>query len=106
MRTFRETVSWFAGANDTSDFPQSAICQVFDPSQGTEAEHGTAFYIGRNLLLTAAHVVAGQSSLIIVPGKNGEGIDTKHEPFGRFTVASAISFFSVGDHVVDVALPT
>ncbi|ROZ77747.1 papain-like cysteine protease family protein [Ramlibacter sp. WS9] len=89
LRFFRESVSWFAGVNDTSDFPHSAICQVFDPSQGTEAEHGTAFYIGRNLLLTAAHVVAGQSSLIIVPGKNGEGIDTKHEPFGRFTVASA-----------------
>ncbi|MDB5915682.1 MAG: hypothetical protein JWP22_4357, partial [Ramlibacter sp.] len=89
LRFFGESVQWFAGVTDTRNFPHSAICQVFDPAQGTEAEHGTAFYIGRNLLLTAAHVVAGKSSLIVVPGKNGQGVDTTHEPFGRFSVAAA-----------------
>lgn len=89
LRFFGESVQWFAGVPSTRSFPHSAICQVFDPTQGAEAEHGTAFYIGRNLLLTAAHVVAGKSSLIIVPGKNGLGQDANHEPFGRFTVASA-----------------
>jgi V8-like Glu-specific endopeptidase/cell wall-associated NlpC family hydrolase len=88
LRFFGESVQWFAGVNNTRDFPHSAICQVFDPARGPEAEQGTAFYIGRNLLLTAAHVVDGKSSLIIVPGKNGQGVDTTHEPFGRFTVSS------------------
>ncbi len=34
-------------------------------------------------------MVSGKSSLVFVPGKNGQGIDATHEPFGRFTVASA-----------------
>ena len=89
LRFFGESVQWFAGVTNTREFPHSAICQVFDPTRGAEAEQGTAFYIGRNLLLTAAHVVAGMSSLIFVPGKNGQGVDATHEPFGRFTVASA-----------------
>ena len=89
LRFFGESVQWFAGVSDTRVFPHCAICQVFDPAQGPEAEHGTAFYIGRNLLLTAAHVVAGKSSLIIAPGKNGQGVDATHEPYGRFTVSSA-----------------
>lgn len=89
LRFFAESVQWFAGVPSTRDFPHSAICQVFDPAQGPEAEQGTAFYIGRNLLLTAAHVVDGKNSLIFVPGKNGQGMDATHEPFGRFTVAAA-----------------
>jgi V8-like Glu-specific endopeptidase/cell wall-associated NlpC family hydrolase len=89
LRFFGESVSWFAGVTDTRNFPHSAICQVFDPAIGPEGERGTAFYIGRNLLLTAAHVVDGVSNLIIVPGKNGQGVDTAHEPFGRFNVSSA-----------------
>ena len=89
LRFFGESINWFAGVNDTRNFPHSAICQVVDPSQGPEYEHGTAFYIGRNLLLTAAHVVDGMSSLVIVPGKNSQGMDRAHEPFGRFTVAAA-----------------
>jgi len=89
LRFFAESVQWFAGVPDTRGFPHSAICQVFDPAQGPEAEQGTAFFIGRNLLLTAAHVVDGMNSLVFVPGKNGQGVDTAHEPFGRFTVASS-----------------
>lgn len=89
LRLFAESVQWFAGVPDTRGFPHSAICQVFDPARGAEAEQGTAFFIGRNLLLTAAHVVAGKSSLVFVPGKNGQGVDSTHEPFGRFTVAAA-----------------
>lgn len=89
LRFMAESVQWFAGVSNTRDFPHSAICQVFDPARGAEAEQGTAFYIGRNLLLTAAHVVDGMNSLIFVPGKNGLGVDSAHEPFGRFTVSSA-----------------
>ncbi|NML44212.1 trypsin-like serine protease [Ramlibacter sp. G-1-2-2] len=89
LRFFVESAQWFAGVPDTHGFPHSAICQVFDPARGPEVEQGTAFFIGRNLLLTAAHVVDGKNSLIFVPGKNGQGVDTTHEPFGRFTVASA-----------------
>lgn len=89
LKFFAESVNWFAGVPNTRIFPHSAICQVFDPSQGPEAEHGTAFYIGKNLLLTAAHVVDGMSSLAIVPGKNGKGVDSAHEFLGRYTVTSA-----------------
>src|SRR3954471_8333724 len=89
LRFFAESVKWFAGVPDTRNFPHSAICQVVDPAHGPEYEHGTAFYIGRNLLLTNCHVVDGKSSLVFVPGKNGHGVDTTHEPFGRFTVTSA-----------------
>jgi len=88
LRFLAESAQWFAGVPNTRGFPHSAICQVFDPTRGAEAEQGTAFYIGRNLLLTAAHVVAGKNSLIFVPGKNGQGVDSTHEPFGRVTVPS------------------
>jgi V8-like Glu-specific endopeptidase/cell wall-associated NlpC family hydrolase len=84
IRMFGEGLNWFLGVDDTSSFPHSAICAVRLSDGG---EHGTAFYIGRNLLLTAAHVVEGQSELTIVPGKRGSGGGT--EPFGRFTVTSA-----------------
>lgn len=89
LRFFAGSVAWFAGVSNTRDFPHSAICQVIDPSGGPENEHGTAFYIGRNLLLTAAHVVDGMNSLVFVPGKSGQGTGTANEPFGRFTVAKA-----------------
>ncbi|HST46042.1 MAG TPA: N-acetylmuramoyl-L-alanine amidase, partial [Luteimonas sp.] len=51
--------------------------------------HGSAFFIAPNLLLTAAHVVDGQSALIIVPGKNGAGTTAANEPFGRIRVGAA-----------------
>jgi V8-like Glu-specific endopeptidase/uncharacterized protein YycO len=77
------SVAWFVGVEDTTAFPHSAICQV--RTADTDEEIGSAFYIGPNLLLTAAHVVSGSSSLTFVPGKNG----ASSEPFGRFTVASS-----------------
>lgn len=77
------SVAWFVGVEDTGAFPHSAICQV--RTADTDEEIGSAFYIGPNLLLTAAHVVAGSSSLTFVPGKNG----ASSEPFGRFTVSSS-----------------
>ena len=108
LRFFAESVQWFAGVPSTRSFPHSAICQVFDPAAGPEQEHGTAFYIGRNLLLTAAHVVAGKRNLVFVPGKNGQGIDGTHEPFGRFTVASsnwrAHERYTAGSRDFDLAI--
>ncbi len=87
IRLFGQSAEWIAGVPDTRNFPHSAICFVGDIANGAEAEHGTAFFIGRHLLLTAGHVVDGMSRLVFVPGKNGRGIDATHEPFGRFEVA-------------------
>lgn len=84
IRMFAEGLNWFLGVDDTSSFPHSAICAV---RTADDEEHGSAFYIGPNLLLTAAHVVEDQSELIIVPGKRGSGAGT--EPYGRFTVSAS-----------------
>jgi len=89
LRLFGESVGWIAGVPDTRQFPHSAICFVADVASGPEQEHGTAFFVGRNLLVTAAHVVQGKSRLGFVPGKNGRGTDAAHEPFGRFEVSSS-----------------
>ena len=89
LRLFGESVGWIAGVPDTRQFPHSAICFVADVATGPDQEHGSAFFVGRNLLVTAAHVVQGKSRLGFVPGKNGRGTDAAHEPFGRFEVSSA-----------------
>lgn len=87
---FVSSAMWFLGVSDTRSPPHSAICQVRRPDGSAEgALHGSAFFIAPNLLLTAAHVVDGQSELIIVPGKNGSGAGSTTEPFGRFRVAAA-----------------
>jgi N-acetyl-anhydromuramyl-L-alanine amidase AmpD/V8-like Glu-specific endopeptidase len=84
---FAKGAMWFLGVADTTQPPYSAICQVRRPDGSAEGAHlGTAFFIGPRLLLTAGHVVDGQSELIIVPGKNGGGISSSTEPFGRFRV--------------------
>ena len=82
---FAKGAMWFLGVFDTTKPPYSAICQVRRPDGTAEGAHmGTAFFIAPRLLLTAAHVIDGQSELIIVPGKNGGGISSATEPFGRF----------------------
>jgi len=82
---FARGAMWFLGVTDTTHPPYSAICQVRRPDGTAEGAHsGTAFFIAPRLLLTAAHVVDGESELIIVPGKNGTGGGS--EPFGRFNV--------------------
>ncbi len=87
---FVSSAMWYLGVVDTTVPPHSAICQVRRPDGTDEgALHGSAFFIGPRLLLTAAHVVAGQDELIIVPGKNGAGISSATEPFGRFRVSSS-----------------
>ncbi|GAB3389078.1 N-acetylmuramoyl-L-alanine amidase [Lysobacter fragariae] len=84
---FARGAMWFLGVTDTTQPPFSAICQVRKPDGSAEGAHlGTAFFIGPRLLLTAAHVVDGESELIIVPGKNGAGTGRANEPFGRFRV--------------------
>lgn len=87
---FAASVQWWAGVENTTVMPHSAICQArrVDGSAGGDT-HGSAFFIAPNLLLTAAHVVDGQSELIIVPGKNGAGTGSANEPFGRFRVSAA-----------------
>lgn len=82
---FIESARWYLGVDDTTVPPHSAICQVRAVDGSEEGGlHGSAFFIAPRLLLTAAHVVDGQSELIIVPGKNGGGTGGGNEPFGRF----------------------
>ena len=84
---FVDSAMWYLGVTDTTVMPHAAICQI-RRSDGTEegALHGSGFFIGPRLILTAAHVVDGQSELIVVPGKNGGGTGGATEPFGRFRV--------------------
>lgn len=106
---FARGAMWFLGVTDTTKPPYSAICQVRRPDGSAEGAHmGTAFFIAPRLLLTAAHVVDGQSELIIVPGKNGGGTGSTSEPFGRFRVASSNFVkhpsYGVDGHDNDMAL--
>src|SRR5262249_55985938 len=72
---------------DTAGFPFSAICRLEWP----DGSWGTGFYVSRDRILTAGHVVYDPSTggpvarIDVVPGKNGAGV----EPFGRFTVSGA-----------------
>ncbi|MCF7220879.1 N-acetylmuramoyl-L-alanine amidase [Marilutibacter chinensis] len=97
---FLESAMWWLGVSDTTAPPHSAICQVRNSADG---ERGTAFFIGPRLLLTAAHVVRGQSELIIVPAKNAS-----NEPAGRFRVRSSDwqmhPSYVVGNRDFDMAL--
>ena len=87
---FVSSAQWLIGVGDTTVAPHSAICQARTVDGSAEGgQHGTAFFIAPNLLLTAAHVVDGQSELIIVRGKNGAGTGSAQEPFGRFRVRAA-----------------
>ena len=86
IRLFAETAVWIAGVFDTSRLPHSAICHVLVYNGDVLKGRATAFYIGRNLLMTNAHVVKSNTRLVVIPGKNGAGTDTAHEPFGRFSV--------------------
>ncbi|MBW8851355.1 MAG: N-acetylmuramoyl-L-alanine amidase [Xanthomonadales bacterium] len=88
-RFFLESARWFLGVDDTTVMPHSAICQVRFPQGSGDTNAGTAFFIGPRLILTAAHVLYGQSEVILVPGKNGDGTGSANEPFGRFRVTSA-----------------
>ena len=84
---FLDSAMWYLGVADTSVMPHSAICQIRRPDGSAEgALHGSGFFIGPRLIMTAAHVVDGQSELIVVPGKNGGGTGSATEPFGRFKV--------------------
>ena len=86
---FAASVQWWAGVDNTTVAPHSAICQARRVDGSVEGgQHGSAFFIAPNLLLTAAHVVADESELMIVPGKNGAGTASGNEPFGRFRVSA------------------
>jgi len=87
---FASSAQWLIGVGDTTVAPHSAICQARTVDGSAEGgQHGSVFFIAPNLLLTAAHVVDGQSELIIVRGKNGAGTGAAQEPFGRFRVTAA-----------------
>jgi V8-like Glu-specific endopeptidase/cell wall-associated NlpC family hydrolase len=86
LRLFAETAQWIAGVADTTHLPHSAICHVLVYAGDTLKGRATAFYIGRNLLMTNAHVLKGHTRMVVIPGKNGVGTDRAHEPFGRFSV--------------------
>jgi V8-like Glu-specific endopeptidase/N-acetyl-anhydromuramyl-L-alanine amidase AmpD len=76
----RRQQSWRAGVPDTSFFPHSAICH-FELPDGSP--WGTGFYVGRDLIATAAHVLAGQTQLRARAGRNGSA------NLGEFSVSSS-----------------
>jgi len=107
---FVDSAMWYLGVADTTVMPHSAICQIRVPDGTAEGGlNGTGFFIGPRLIMTAAHVVDGQSELIVVPGKNGGGTGGGAEPFGRFKVSSAnfrkfTGYSGNGDFDRDMAL--
>lgn len=86
LRLFAETAQWIAGVADTRALPHSAICHLLLYNAQGLRGRATGFYIGPKLLMTNAHVVHGTTRMVVIPGKNGAGTDTAHEPFGRFSV--------------------
>lgn len=95
---------WFVGVDDTRAFPHSAICQINTVDAAGNGWGGTGFYIGRNRILTAAHVLQGMAAATVIPGKNGS-----EEPFGRFTVNSsswriAPAYAGAGNYETDLAV--
>jgi len=104
---FVDSAMWYLGVGDTTVMPHSAICQIRRPDGTAEgALHGSGFFIGPRLILTAAHVVDGQSELIVVPGKNGGGVSSSTEPFGRFRVSTFRKHdsYGVNGHDFDMGL--
>lgn len=107
---FVDSAMWYLGVADTTVMPHSATCQIRVPDGTAEGGlNGTGFFIGPRLIMTAAHVVDGQSELIVVPGKNGGGTGSASEPFGRFKVSSAnfrkfTGYSGNGDFDRDMAL--
>ncbi len=99
---FADSAMWYLGVADTTVMPHSAICQIRVPNGTAEGGlHGSGFFIGPRLIMTAAHVVDGQSELIVVPGKNGGGTGSSTEPFGRFKVTQFRKHDAYGTHGSD-----
>ncbi|MBT9553525.1 MAG: N-acetylmuramoyl-L-alanine amidase [Hydrogenophaga sp.] len=99
---FLDSAMWYLGVLDTRVMPHSAVCQIRVPDGSTEGGlHGSGFFIGPRLIMTAAHVVNGQSELIVVRGKNGGGTAGANEPFGRFKVRTFRPHGSYGTHGSD-----
>ncbi|MBN8214075.1 MAG: N-acetylmuramoyl-L-alanine amidase [Xanthomonadales bacterium] len=99
---FLDSAMWYLGVGDTRVMPHSAICQIRVPDGTAEGGlHGSGFFIGPRLIMTAAHVVDGQSELIVVPGKNGGGTASATEPFGRFNVTQFRKHDSYGTNGSD-----
>ena len=102
-----EREEWFVGVEDTSAFPHSAICRLATVDAAGKRRWGTGFYVGRNRILTAAHVLNGKTRVTIVPGKNGDGADS--EPYGQTTVEAsswriAPTYTGSGNHDNDIAV--
>lgn len=80
-------VRFRSGVHFTEAFPQSAVCQLqIEMINGSRRTSGlgTGFYIGRNVLLTAAHNIVHPrfGTLrrgVATPGRNGN-----REPYGSF----------------------
>ena len=67
----------------TTDAPFRYICQIRSgPTLDTSSYIGTGFLVGKQSIVTAAHVVFGESpeNLFIIPAKNGFGDETKNHP--------------------------
>ncbi len=99
---FLDSAMWYLGVANTTVMPHAAICQIRVADGTAEGGlHGSGFFIGPRLIMTAAHVVDGQSELIVVRGKNGGGTGGSVEPFGRFKVAQFRKHDSYGTNGSD-----
>lgn len=82
--------------SDTDEYPYSAVCYI-EVAFSTGAECGTAFMIGDNIAVTAAHCVYKNGELVsdvkVWPGKDGFSI------FGNpFGTAESISIFKAPNY--------
>lgn len=92
------TVNYGPVTSDTTTTPYKYVCMLETP-QGC----GTAFFIGKNVLLTAGHCVYNTSGFVqsvrIWPGKNGGST-----PYGYFNVKKAYiqkEYYLTPDHNYD-----
>lgn len=78
------------GVHSTAFFPHSGICKIYGlDAQGRRVNQGSGFYVGRNKVVTAAHVVWRTNGMRVngvevIPGLHGTQM-----PYNGATVSSS-----------------
>ncbi|MBD1844532.1 N-acetylmuramoyl-L-alanine amidase [Cyanobacteria bacterium FACHB-63] len=93
----RRQLKFRTGVPNTTFFPHSAIAKLYGTdASGNRILEGTGFYVGRNKIVTAAHVLWFNNTtravgVEVIPGLNGTNM-----PFGGASVGS--SGFTIHHH--------